>query len=152
VQRFLLFVLIGAVIFEARPGSTIPLAAGVVIAFLLSVRLPGPAFPPVRPLPAVAFAAWFVVQSLRGGVDVALRAFGVRGSAPGFIEYRTRIRAPTARVAFVNAVSLLPGTFTAGLNGDLLTVHVLDARDSSADRMRPLEVHIAAVFGESLEP
>jgi multicomponent Na+:H+ antiporter subunit E len=150
VQRFLLFLAIGVVIFEAAPGSAIPLGAGVIAAWLLSVRLPGPAFPPVRPAGALVFAPWFALQSLRGGVDVALRAFGLRASAPGFLEYRTRILAPTARVALVNAISLLPGTFTARLDGDVLTVHALDAEESLRARLDPLESHVAAVFGEDI--
>jgi multicomponent Na+:H+ antiporter subunit E len=152
VQRFLLFLLIGVVIFEARPASAAPLAAGVVIAWILSIRLPGPPFPALRAIPALAFMPFFIAQSVRGGFDVALRAFGFRTSAPEFLEYRTRIRSPTARVAFVNAISLLPGTFTAALQDDRLTIHVLDAEESLSARLRPLEDRIASIFGETLEP
>lgn len=75
----------------------------------------------------VRFLPFFLWQSLRGGVDVARRAFhpGLP-LAPLFLNYRLRLPEGPAQVFLADLVSLLPGTLSADLQQGYLTVHALD--------------------------
>jgi multicomponent Na+:H+ antiporter subunit E len=96
-----------------------------------------------------AFIPFFLWQSASGGVDVARRAFLRRMPlAPGFIEYRFRLRSEAARVFMMNAMNLLPGTLSTRLHGDVVRVHVLDVGMDTEETLRALEVRVAALFGE----
>lgn len=63
------------------------------------------------------FVPFFIWQSLRGGVDVALRTLTPRMRIqPGFSRYRTRLKTLSAQTFFANCVSLLPGTLVPNFN------------------------------------
>ena len=98
------------------------------------------------------FIPFFAWESLRGGVDVALRTLGpclrVR---PGFAHYQMRLANPSARVFFANCASLLPGTLAAELEGDWLTVHALSTEADGDRDLRRLERAVARLFSEDLE-
>ncbi len=99
----------------------------------------------------VRFAAFFLVQSVRAGIDVAARALSLRPSlAPALLDYRLRLPPGAARVFLADTVSLLPGTLSAELVGDLLRVHVLDARMPVEQGLRAAETRVAALFGATL--
>jgi multicomponent Na+:H+ antiporter subunit E len=88
----------------------------------------------------VSFAAFFVWQSLRGGADVALRAIDPRlPIAPKLIEFPLRLPPGLPRVMFVNIASLLPGTLSADLIGNVLKVHVLDGDSDHRAELETLE-------------
>jgi multicomponent Na+:H+ antiporter subunit E len=152
MKRFLLFAAISAVIFEAQGTTLIFAAAAAAAAALVMRRLPPRAPTHVRVRGMVAFVPYFFRESVRGGVDVAVRAFrGPRTLEPGFVDYPLRLHSESARVAFANAVSLMPGTFTAGMHGDALRVHALDVRaasDALLPRLRSLEDRLDAIFAE----
>jgi multicomponent Na+:H+ antiporter subunit E len=93
------------------------------------------------------FLPFFLWESLRGGIDVALRTLAPRMRIhPGFTVYRTRLRRRDARVLFANCVSLLPGTLAADVDGDRLDVHLLDAGSDPAEELRRLELAVARVY------
>ncbi len=96
---------------------------------------------------ALAFALWFVRLSVRGAVDVASRVFSPRmGLRPGFRSYVLSLPAGAPRVMFLNTVTLLPGTLAAEIDGDRVSVHMLDtSADLQAD-LGALEQRIAALF------
>jgi multicomponent Na+:H+ antiporter subunit E len=99
------------------------------------------------------FAWYFGRASLEGGFDVAWRALHPRLPIdPGLIEYRTRLPEGTARVFFANAISLCPGTVSASMRGDRLTIHVLDLRHEVIARLGDLEQKVAVLFGAVLLP
>ena len=101
----------------------------------------------------IPFAWYFGRASLEGGVDVAWRALHPRlPIAPGMIEYRTRLPQGTARVFFANALSLCPGTVSALMRDDRLTIHVLDLRQPVIARLGDLEQTVAVLFGAVLLP
>jgi multicomponent Na+:H+ antiporter subunit E len=54
-------------------------------------------------------------------------------------------------LVFIDSISLLPGTLSADLRGDLVTVHALDVRTDVVEGLATLERRVAALFGESLE-
>lgn len=112
--------------------------------------LPGPLLR-VHPPALLLFIPEFLMLSLKGGIDVAQRAFSrsVR-LAPDLLEYPVRLPPGAARVFFMNLISLLPGTLSADIQGDVLSVHVLDReQDTRADLAR-LEKRVARIFSVPL--
>lgn len=98
------------------------------------------------------FIPFFLWESLRGGVDVALRTLGPRLRVnPGFTRYRIRLASPSGRVFMVSCVSLLPGTLSAELDGEWLTVHALSIDGDSNKELRRLEEVVARLFSEHIE-
>jgi multicomponent Na+:H+ antiporter subunit E len=125
------------------------IALGTALIFL------HPAAPGWRLSPggAIVFAGWFAVQSVRGATDVALRAFAWRVTmAPGCRVWRTALPDGAPRIFFANCISLLPGTLTAGIEGNRLVVHMLDAAADLDAELGALEARVAAVFALSLPP
>lgn len=122
----------------------------VLAATLVSMALV-PAFP-WSPTGVVCFLPFFAWQSLRGGVDVAWRAFHPRTPiAPGLVEYPLRLAPGLPRVFMVNTVSLLPGTLSAELGADCLIVHVLDTQKSVLSELMMVEQAVARMFATSLK-
>ena len=98
------------------------------------------------------FVPYFLWESLRGGIDVALRTLAPRMRIhPGLAVYRTELRREDARMFFVNCVSLLPGTLAADLNGERLDLHLLDTRSNPEAELRRLELAVARVYLDSHE-
>jgi multicomponent Na+:H+ antiporter subunit E len=111
--------------------------------------------PPPQTTPSVFGASGLVLlflrESFRGGVDVARRVLGGKVDVePGLFEYRISLSDTGTRVLFSDMVSLLPGTLSADLRDDLLTVHTLDRRVDSTPDLRRLERHVAAAWGMRL--
>jgi multicomponent Na+:H+ antiporter subunit E len=122
----------------------------VLLASLISMALV-PAFS-WSPIGVARFAPFFVWHSLRGGVDVAWRAFhpGLPID-PDLIEYPLRLSPGLPRVFMVNTVSLLPGTMSAELDADCLKVHVLNTRKNVLSELMMVEQAVARMFGTSLK-
>ena len=69
------------------------------------------------------FVRFFLWESLRGPVDVALRTLTPKMRIQAsFSEFRTRLQRPGAHVLLVYCMSLLPGTLLAAGVGLFLTV------------------------------
>ena len=137
----------------ADPASWIIGAPFVMLAVWASLALHSPGEGGFSPLRVLVFAPFFLWQSFRGGVDVALRVLRPRlRVAPGARTYRLRLVHPSGRVLLLNTLSLLPGTLSADLQGDLLTVHALDVTDTMAldAELVRLERRVAALFRETL--
>ncbi len=98
---------------------------------------------------AVRFAAFFLAESLKGGLDVACRVVRPRVRiAPTLLDYETPLlREPPARDFFVLCVSLLPGTLVARMEDRHLVVHVLDAGAPALQDIARLERVVAGLFG-----
>lgn len=133
---------------EVDPGSWIVGAPSILLGAWLACLLP-PSTGWVRsPFGALRFAPFFLGQSLLGGWDVALRA--LRPSlpiAPAFLSYRTRLPPGAARVLFFDAITLLPGTLSAELDGDHVLVHAVDAGAAPREGLEDLERRVARLFG-----
>ncbi len=101
----------------------------------------------IAPVAALRFAGWFAVQSVLGATDVARRALALRMDlAPGFCRYPLRLPQGAPRIFFANAVSLLPGTLSAEIEGASLVVHSLDLRRNTDAELAALEWRVAALF------
>ena len=100
----------------------------------------------------VRFVPFFLLRSLLGGADVAWRAFhpGIP-IAPDLIAYPLRLPPGLPRVFMANTVSLLPGTLSAELSANCLTVHVLDGRKDFLSELKAVEHRVARMFGISLK-
>lgn len=124
----------------------VPAAVGVSLR-LAPPRRPRPA--PVRRLLALArLVAWFLWRSAVGGVDVARRALSrPLDLRPGVVEHRLGLPEGAGRVLVVDMVSLMPGTLSARLDGDVLTVHALDVTARIEEQVRALEGRVARALG-----
>jgi multicomponent Na+:H+ antiporter subunit E len=137
------------VLARADPASAIIGVPAVLAAAWASWRLAtGPGIR-LSPWGALRFIPYFVYESVRGGIDVASRVLGPRVRVdPGRQDYRLSLSSPGARVFFVDLVSLLPGTLSADLVGDVVTIHALDQGADMAGDLSQLERRVAALFTE----
>ncbi len=95
------------------------------------------------------FAPFFVRESVRGGIDVAVRVMRPRLRIdPGFQYYDVRLADPIAQVVFLDSISLLPGTLSADFIDGRIKVHALDTSKDLAPSLQRLERLVAALFGE----
>ncbi len=96
------------------------------------------------------FIPFFLHQSLRGGIDVMHRALSFQQLLdPGLVFYTTLLAEGSARILFVNCISLLPGTLSAELKGDQVTIHTLDQGMPVWANIQRLEYHVAALIGRT---
>lgn len=134
---------------EGVPGSWWVGVPAVVMAALASAILMPPV--PIVWRELLRFVPFFLRRSLLGGLDVARRAFDPRlPIAPGIIDYGFRLPPGLPRVMLANTISLLPGTLGAGMEGDVLKVHVLDEGQDVAGEIAEVEQAIARLFGIAL--
>jgi multicomponent Na+:H+ antiporter subunit E len=97
------------------------------------------------------FIPFFLWQSLSSSVDVARRALSPELPLnPRFLAYHLRLPAGSARVFFVNVVSLLPGALSVELQDEQLVVHVLDSKAAVLDELQSLEEAVATLFGVNI--
>ena len=102
---------------------------------------------PWHPLRWLHFALFFLWESLKGGVDVAIRALHPRLLIdPVFVDHRIGLPEGKPTTLLVSFVSLLPGTLSVELHEQrhCLVVHAL-APDSVASIDR-LEAALALIF------
>lgn len=146
------FGLVWWVLATPRAGAWIPGVIAVALALALFVGLGGSRGSRISMLALLRFAPWFLQQSLRGGADVARRAFSPSLPLdPAFVLYRIRLPDEGARVFFTNSISLLPGTFSARIEGFELYVHLLADSPDVGKKLGELEERVARVFGLRLE-
>lgn len=94
------------------------------------------------------FFLFFLAASLRGGSDVARRAFRPRMQLnPGVVSYAMRLPAGVPRWLFCGVISLLPGTAVVDIGEQEISVHVLDIEPRAQGGLSVLEERVAAVFG-----
>ena len=99
------------------------------------------------------FVFSFLKFSVIGGIDVIRRAYHPRMPlSPAFIDYPLKLRSPSARLLFMSTVSLLPGTLSAELGENSLTIHVLDDRRPVDRELEMIETRVGAVFGFGTQP
>ncbi|TVQ55065.1 MAG: cation transporter [Rhodobacteraceae bacterium] len=104
-----------------------------------------------RPGALAAFAPLFLGALLRSAWSLALRSVARDPRfRPGVVSWPLRLKGVGARAAFMNAVSLTPGTLAARLDGDRLWVHVLDETVDETPALDALERRIARLYGEAL--
>lgn len=140
------------VLSDGSPASWVVGGPAVLAATWAATRLRTGAGIRVSVTGILQFIPFFLWESLRGGVDVALRTLAPRLRVdPAFARYRIRLAAPGARVFMANCVSLLPGTLAAELEGDWLTIHALSTVTDSELGLQRLERAVARLLSEDRE-
>ncbi|QOC24195.1 Na+/H+ antiporter subunit E [Wenzhouxiangella sp. AB-CW3] len=122
-------------------------SAGAVAGAMLASGQPHP----WRPHRLAGFALFFLVESFKGGMDVAWRALKPDlPIQPEFRRYRLDLPGGQPRTLMVSVISLLPGTLSADLSDDgrELVVHLL--MPEAMDSVSRLDRRIRHLF--SLEP
>ncbi len=102
---------------------------------------------PWKPHRLLCFAAFFLWESFKGGIDVAWRAMhpGLRIN-PCFSGYRIDLPAGQPRTLMVATVSLLPGTLSANLSEDGRDLEVHALMPEAMASVERLEDWIAWLF------
>ncbi|MFN4342047.1 MAG: Na+/H+ antiporter subunit E [Azonexus sp.] len=149
-RRALLFAGLWWVLAEGRHDGWLLGSVAVMAATWASLRL-APAGPmPLRLAGLFGFLRFFIVNSVRGGIQVA--GMALRGKAalqPGLVELAVGLPAGGARVLLINTLSLMPGTVGVDMDETMLRLHVLDERLPVIDEARALETAIGRLFGRA---
>ncbi len=152
LTRLTLFALLWLVLAGTDPLSWIVGVPAVLLATYTAARLSTLVGADPRPLQLLAFAPFFVWESILGGLDVARRVLGPSLRIdPSLVSYRTRLKDPAARVAFLDSISLLPGTLSADFRNCVAEVHALDSDLAVVAGLKRLEGQVARLFGERLD-
>ena len=97
---------------------------------------------------ALAFAAYFFRESVRGGWDVARRAISPGlALSPAIVCHSFHLPTGPSRLFFCSAISLLPGTAVVAIADSNICVHVLHHSSSVEEELRELEWRVGALFG-----
>jgi len=133
------------------PGSWVVGVPAVVAATWASLRLIPRKLWRWRLAGLLRFLPFFLWESVRGSLDVSVRALHPRTPlAPAVLHYRLRLSDDFACVFLANTMSLLPGSLSADLHHDRLTVHVLDGSLPVEARLKSLEARVGQMFGVEL--
>ena len=133
---------------DAWPAGIVAVTVGILLR-LYAGRAPRSG---IRAFRMAGFVPYFIGQSIAGGWDVSRRALTpALPLSPRIITLRSTLHSTAARVFLSNALSLLPGTFAADLEGDVLVVHLLAGSDDAEARVRALEARVARLF-DPVEP
>ena len=146
--RGALFAVLWWVLAEGRADSWGVGGVSVILALAASLVLLPPAKGRFSPLGLAAFVGFFLVQSVKGGIQVAAMALRPRlDLAPAMVDLPIALPPGLARVMLVNTLSLLPGTLSVRIEGDQLRLHVLDRRLPIMEELRAAEAAIARIRG-----
>lgn len=100
---------------------------------------------------ALAFAAYFLRESVLGGWDVARRAISPGlALSPAIVCHSFHLPPGPSRLFFCSAISLLPGTAVVAIAESSVCVHVLDNSTLAEEELRELERRVGALFGLEL--
>jgi multicomponent Na+:H+ antiporter subunit E len=122
-------------------------AVSVVAALAASLYLAPPSRHRLSLAGLLGFAGFFLLQSCKGGLKVAMQAFRPRMDlAPALLLVPVTLPAGLPRVLLLNTLNLMPGTVSVDLDGDRLCLHVLDARRPIAEEVRETEARIARML------
>lgn len=143
-----LFVAIWWVLTGGESGAWLFGAVVVAFASALSLYL----LPPGAPrrfsiIGLLEFLVFFLLQSMKAGGQVAWMAMRPRLDLdPAIVEIPLRLPDDAQRIFLAASLSLLPGTLSAGLDGNRLQLHVLDRRRPIEAAVRNVEARVARMF------
>lgn len=150
VLRVLVFAAVWWTLTEGDGGWGFGLPLALLVAALSLVHTP-----PATHLPRVhrmpAFFAYFMLQSLRAGWDVARRTLHPElPLQPDLL--RVPLRLPTGAPTWwlMIVISLLPGTLSVHLKDAVLELHCLGVAGNVVADVREAETRLARLFGLTL--
>ena len=124
----------------------------IILALAASLILLPPSSSRLSLTGLAGFLNFFLVQSLKGGVQVAVMALRPRlDLRPGMLKIPLYLPEGVGRVILVNTLNLLPGTLSVSLTTDSLRLHMLDERRPTEVQVRDVEARIARMLGLKLE-
>ncbi len=96
---------------------------------------------------ALRYSLWLLSRIFLAALHVSKLVVSPKMNlAPAIYTHKTKLKNENARVVFANSITLTPGTITADISGDELTIHQLD-KDSSGDiTSGEMEKQIQRVF------
>lgn len=136
---------------SAKPADLAVGAVAALAATWVSLRLLPPATGCLRFGALLALVPHFLVQSVRAGIDVALRAFHPRLPLRlGLVSCPLDFPPGYARNTFATFTSLLPGTVPCGDHQDGVVYHCLDVGQPVIEQLHEEERRLAkaVVVGE----
>lgn len=150
--RILLFSCLWWILAEGRSDGWLLGGIAVIAATWASVALWPSGAHGLRLVALPGFLAFFLVNSVRGGLQVALMALRGRAALhPAFIELPLNLPAGAPQILLTNVLGLMPGTLGVELATELsdarLRLHVLHQDLPIVAEARALERRIAALFG-----
>lgn len=146
--RVLLFACLWWILVAGRLDGWLLGSVAVVAATWASVALWPPAAHGLRLAALPGFLAFFLVNSVLGGWQVALMALRGRAALhPALLELPLNLPAGAPQILLTNVLSLMPGTLGVELADDRLRLHVLHQDLPVVAEARALERRIAALFG-----
>lgn len=149
VRRIVLFAVLWWILTGGAADSWLVGVPVVVAAAWLSMTL-WSGFQ-LAPLGVLRFIPWFAWESIVGATDVAVRALQRDMPLyPGVVRHRVRLPPGASRVMLANVVSMLAGTLSADIEGDVLVIHTLDMHKDMHAMVLDLEPRVAAMFGLGL--
>lgn len=147
VVRLLIFSLTWLVLTDFDRASWVIGLPAILFAVGLSLVLAPASRWPLSAKGVSLFIPFFLWQSTLGGIDVMRRALAPRLSInPGMLPYVTFLPEGGPRILFVNTISLLPGTLSAQLLGNTVTIHTIDTTLPTILHIKDLELRVAALF------
>lgn len=147
--RFLLFFGLWLLLSGARVDFLLPGFVATALATAASALIWRSGGRRLRLGALLAYLPHFLWRSFAGGVDVAVRVLHPRMPiAPAFLTHRCSAEEETARVLFCDAISLMPGTLGARLEGREALLHLLADEAAVRQQIRVEERRVAALFGE----
>ncbi len=145
--RFVVFSFLWYALAGSDKASWIIGVPAVLFATALSLMLASSSPLRISSAGAFHFIPFFLRQSFHGGIDVMRRALSFQQLLdPGLVSYTTLLPEGSARIFFVNTISLLPGTLSAELHGNRVTIHTLDQGLPIWANIQRLEYHVAALM------
>lgn len=124
----------------------------IALALTASLSLSPPGLSQFSLIGLTSFLAYFLAQSLKGGIQVSLAALRPRLDLhPDVQIIYPRLPEGVGRVILVNTLNLLPGTLSVSLTTEGLRLHILDKRRSIEVEVRNIEARIAHMLGLKLE-
>ncbi len=145
--RFLLYSLVWSTLTGFNPASWILGFPAVLLAVWISLMLSPDSGCSLSLGGACSFIPFFLKQSTLSGIDVMRRTLSPRLLVnPGLVSYSTYLPEGLARIFFVNTISLLPGTLSADLTGNRVTIHTIDRELPIWANIQNLELRIAVLL------
>lgn len=135
------------VLAEGRVDSPGIAALTIVLAVATSMALSRQARYGLSWPAALAFAAFFLVESVKAGVQVARIALRPRLVLdPALVRVPLTLPPGLPQVLLMNTLTLLPGTLSVRVDGASLCLHVLDRRQPVEASVRAAEARIARML------
>lgn len=151
IVRLVLFALLWWVLTSGDSNGWAIGAVTIALAVAVSLRLRAPGARRLYVMRFPGFLIFFILHSIKAGVQVAGMALRPRlDLQPAILEIDLRLPEERARVFLAGTLSLLPGTLSVGLDGSRLLLHVLDRRMPIEQEVRNAEARVARLFRISL--